>query len=162
VLVGLSSTFQNQTATLRRIVEALSLLPVRALLTLGGTISSEEVSGADNVVVVKSAPHSLVLPHVSVLVTHCGHGTTLKGLAAGVPLVCLPMGRDQDDTAARVVYRGAGVRLKRTASAKSIRSAVQHVLDTRSFRDSAQRLASSLHAGEGCVDPVGQLEQLGN
>jgi hypothetical protein len=36
------------------------------------------------------------------------HGTTLKGLTAGVPLVCLPMGRDQDDTAARGVSRRRG------------------------------------------------------
>jgi MGT family glycosyltransferase len=161
VLVGLSSTFQDQAATLRRVVSALSRLPVRALLTLGGTISPDEVAGADNVVVVRSAPHGQVLPHVSVLVTHCGHGTTLKGLAAGVPLVCLPMGRDQNDTAARVVHHGCGVRLKPTAAVAAIRAAVAHVLATPSYRDSAQRLAASLRAREGCVDPVQALEQLG-
>jgi MGT family glycosyltransferase len=160
VLVGLSSTFQNQTATLRRIVQALSGLPVRALLTLGGTIRPDEVTGSDNVVVVPSAPHGQVLPHVSVLITHCGHGTTLKGLAAGVPLVCLPMGRDQDDTAARVVYRGAGVRLKPSAPAAKIRAAVQHVLETPSYRENAGRLAAALRAGEGCVAAVAELEEL--
>jgi UDP:flavonoid glycosyltransferase YjiC (YdhE family) len=35
----------------------------------------------------------------------------IKALAAGVPLVCLPMGRDQEDTAARVTLSGSGVRL---------------------------------------------------
>jgi MGT family glycosyltransferase len=160
VLVGLSSTFQNQVSTLRRIVEALSQLPVRALVTLGGAIRADEVPGADNVQVVDSAPHNQILPHTAVLVTHCGHGTTLKGLAAGVPLVCMPMGRDQDDTAARVVYRGAGVRLKPTAPAPAIKQAVEQVLASPSYRDSARKLAASLRAGEGCVDPMTTLEDL--
>src|SRR5204863_9718645 len=94
VLVGLSSTYQKQAAALRNIVEALSLLPVRALLTLGPTIEPGEVKGSANVVVVRSAPHAEVLRHASLLVTHCGHGTTMRGLAAGIPMVCMPMGRD--------------------------------------------------------------------
>src|SRR4029077_17069671 len=101
-----------------------------------------------------------VLREASLLVTHCGHGTTLKGLAAGVPLVCLPMGRDQDDTAARVVHRGAGVRLKPRASAEVIRAAVERVLADKSYRESARRLADALRAGEGCVDPVAEIEAL--
>src|SRR4051794_5075884 len=160
VLVGFSSTFQNQMAALRRVVAALADLPVRGLVTLGGALRPEEVRGAGNVLVVRSAPHSQILPHASVLITHCGHGTTLKGLAAGVPLVCMPMGRDQDDTAVRVVHRGAGVRLKPTASSNAIRSAVERVLATSSYRESARRLAASLRAGEGCIDPVARIEGL--
>ena len=37
----------------------------------------------------------------------------LKSLAAGVPLVCIPMGRDQKDNTVRVLRLGAGVRLKK-------------------------------------------------
>ncbi len=161
VLVGLSSTFQNQTATLGNIVAALSQLPVRGLVTLGATIPAGDVPGSDNVVVVRSAPHTEVLKHASALITHCGHGTTMKGLSAGVPLICMPMGRDQDDTAARVVHRGLGVRLKPSAPSAVIREAVEKVLATKSYRENAERLAASLRAGEGCVDPVEQLEGLG-
>jgi UDP:flavonoid glycosyltransferase YjiC (YdhE family) len=56
--------------------------------------------------------------------------------------------------------RGAGVRLKPTASATAIRGAVERVLHTRSYRDNAQKLAGSLRANEGCVDPVDLLEGL--
>src|SRR5262245_30119048 len=78
VLVGLSSTFQDQATVLRRIVEALAALPVRALVTLGPTVRADEVPGADNVTVVATAPHGAVLRDASLLVTHCGHGTTMK------------------------------------------------------------------------------------
>lgn len=160
VLVGMSSMYQNQAATLRNIVEALRGLPVRGLVTRGQCITADEVAGADNVVVVDSVPHSQVLPRVSALITHCGHGTTMKGLAAGVPLVCLPMGRDQNDTAVRVVCRGAGVRLRPTAKPRAIRAAVERVLGEPGFRAAARRLSTSIATGEGCVDSIVEIESL--
>jgi UDP:flavonoid glycosyltransferase YjiC (YdhE family) len=159
VLVGLSSTFQDQVATLGRITQALANLPVRALITLGPALDPAEVTGRSNVVVVRAAPHSQVLEHAALLITHCGHGTTMKGLAAGVPLVCLPMGRDQNDTAARVVHAGAGVRLSPRASARRIAAAIGRVLDDGSYRRAAARLARAIATHEGCVDGVALLEQ---
>jgi MGT family glycosyltransferase len=160
VLVSLSSTFQDQAAVLGRIIEALSKLPVRALVTLGLTIAPSEVPQAENVVVVRSAPHSEVVPKASLLVTHCGHGTTMKGLAAGIPLLCIPMGRDQNDTAARVVHAGAGLRLKPTASVEAIRGAAAQLLSNPSFVEAARRLSRAIVGGEGCVDVVQELEGL--
>ena len=43
------------------------------------------------------------------VVTHGGHGTMIKALAAGVPVVAMPMGRDQNDNAARLEASGAPV-----------------------------------------------------
>jgi UDP:flavonoid glycosyltransferase YjiC (YdhE family) len=162
VLVGLSSTFQDQAAVLRRIVDALAALPVRALVTRGPAVRPEEVPGAENVTVVATAPHAAVLREAALLLTHCGHGTTMKGLAAGVPLVGMPMGRDQNDTAARVVYRGAGLRLKPSADVASIRRAIERVLREPAYRASAQRLAAAIRDGEGCVDVVATLEAVVN
>ena len=48
--------------------------------------------GPDAVTVVRSAPHREVLAHTDVLLTHGGHGTVVKGLVAGVPIVCMPTG----------------------------------------------------------------------
>jgi MGT family glycosyltransferase len=116
VLVGFSTTYQNQGPVLSRVVEALSALPVRAVVTLGQMLDAAEVvpGASANVAVVASVPHRSVLAQASLVISHCGHGTTIKALAAGVPLVCIPMGRDQNDTAARVVEAGAGVRLRPT------------------------------------------------
>jgi UDP:flavonoid glycosyltransferase YjiC (YdhE family) len=160
VLVGLSSTYQKQTGTLDNIVRALSSLPVRALVTLGPTLLEGEVRGTENVVVVPTAPHAMVLREAAVLVTHCGHGTTMRGLAAGVPLVCVPMGRDQNDTAARVVHHGAGVRISPKASVDAIRAAVQRTLSESSFREGAARLRRAIETREGCIDVVESLERL--
>lgn len=160
VLVAFSSTYQKQGATLRRIVEALSVLPVRAVVTLGPALDPAEFPGSENVVVVRSAPHGPLLREAALLVTHCGHGTTMRGLVAGVPLVCVPMGRDQDDTAARVVDRGAGVRLSRGASASRIRRTVRRVLEAPSYRRNARALGEAIASRQGCVDVIDSLERL--
>lgn len=160
VLVGLSSTFQAQVPLLKNLVAALTTLPVRALVTLGPTLHADEVPGTDNVRVVPSVPHSRVLPHAALLVTHCGHGTTLKGLAAGVPMVCVPMGRDQDDNAARVANLGAGLTLGPKASVGELRAAIERVLGTPAYGVAARGVAATIARREGERDAVEVLEAL--
>jgi MGT family glycosyltransferase len=162
VLVALSSTFQNQRPLIERIVEALASLPVRAVVTMGQTLAGGEVPSTDNVRVVGSAPHAPILEGAALAVTHCGHGTTMKALAAGVPMVCLPMGRDQNDTAARVAYHRAGVRLSPKASVEAIRAAVVGVLAGEAYRRNAARLSAAIKAGCDTTTLIAELEHLRN
>lgn len=144
VLVGLSSDYQAQEDLLGRIAAALGSLPVRAVVTTGHGVDPETVEAAANVQVVRSAPHSQVLREAALVVTHCGHGTTLRALAAGVPLVCLPLGRDQLDIAARVAHSGAGVRLAADADPDAIAAAVRDVLADEAYAAAARRLAAAI------------------
>lgn len=162
ILVAFSSTYQDQGPVLRRIVEALAGLPVKAIVTLGQMIDASEVPGASNVEVVQSAPHGPILERCSLVVTHCGHGTTMKALAAGVPLVCVPMGRDQNDTAARVVDRGVGVRLSPGSSARDFATAIRGVLEEEGFRSRAQQLSETIEREIAESDVVGTLESVAN
>jgi len=161
VVVGLSSGFQDQLAVLDRVADALATLPVRALITLGLGLERDALpprSGVGDVVVRQTAPHTTLLPEASLVVTHCGHGTVMKSLIAGVPMVCLPMGRDQNDNAARVVHHGAGVRLKPSAKPGAVAQAVRKVLDDPRYALAATALGERIAAGEGCVDPVATIE----
>ena len=109
VVVGLSTTYQAHDPLLERIVAALATLPVRALVTTGGMEASVDATR-------QRPPRPLraprqVLPQAAAVVTHAGLGTVHAALAHGLPLVCLPIGRDQPDNAARVEWHGAGLRL---------------------------------------------------
>jgi MGT family glycosyltransferase len=144
VLVGFSTTFQNQVDVLRRVTAALGELPVRAVVTIGPGLGTESFPAPSNVHVCASAPHGEILRDAALTITHAGHGTVIRALAAGVPLVCLPMGRDQNDNAARVVARGVGLRLKPKASTAAIQQAVRTLLDSPKYRANAQALGRQI------------------
>ncbi|MEV0587441.1 glycosyltransferase [Nonomuraea sp. NPDC050310] len=160
VLVGLSSSYMNQRARLERIAEALGTLPVRGLLTTGPAVDPATVRAPGNVTVVARAPHSLALRHAAVTVTHAGHGTAVKSLAAGVPLVCVPLGRDQPEVARHVELAGAGVTVSKNASAEAIAQAVDRVLNEPSYRREAGRLAGEIAAEAATDQAVAELEAL--
>jgi len=158
VLVAFSSDYQAQTDLLGRIAAGLADQPVRGLITTGKGIDPEDVDASAAVEVVRSAPHAQVLEHASAVVTHCGHGSTIKALAAGVPLVCVPMGRDQLDVAARVVHRGAGVRLDPAAMPSEIAAAVAEVLSDPAYRAAAGRIAAAIAEETRTDRAVSQIE----
>jgi MGT family glycosyltransferase len=141
VVVGLSTTHQAHDLVLERIVAALATLPVRALVTTGG--ANLRSARPTNVHVARFVPHADVLPHAAAVVTHAGLGTVHAALAHGLPLVCLPIGRDQPDNAARVEWHGAGLRRSPKSSPAVIRAAVESVLNDASFAASARRLAAA-------------------
>jgi UDP:flavonoid glycosyltransferase YjiC (YdhE family) len=141
LVVGLSTTHQSDGGLLERIVAALATLPARALVTTGGaTLRS---TPPENVHVARFVPHSKVLPEATAVVTHAGLGTVHAALAHGLPLVCLPIGRDQPDNARRVEWHGAGLRLSPKSSSDAIRAGVEKVLGDPSFTTSARRLAAA-------------------
>jgi len=140
VVVGFSSTFQNQGRPLGRIIEAMSRLNARAVVTVGPALNMADLPSAHNVFVCRSAPHNQLLSEAAMVVTHGGHGTVIRSLAAGVPLLCMPMGRDQNDNAARVVARGAGLRLSSKSSPKSIQKGVLEMLGSPHYREKAREM----------------------
>jgi MGT family glycosyltransferase len=160
VLVGLSSTVMSHEAELlQRAADALGRLPVRGLVTTGPAVNPAVIRAPANVSVCRWVRHADVLPSCSAVLTHGGHGTVIKALTAGVPLVVVPLGRDQPDNAARVVYAGAGLRVSKKASVPALRDAIARVLDEPRYRAAAGRMAATLAAerDEGLV--VDELER---
>jgi MGT family glycosyltransferase len=160
VLVAMSSTFQDHAGSLQRVADALGQLPVRGLLTTGPAMEPGALRPPANVTVVAAAPHSEVLRHAAAVVTHGGHGTVIRSLAAGVPMVVLPHGRDQADNATRLTMRGAALSLKRTASPDAVAAAVRRVLSEPSFRQGAERLGGSVRRDAASGSLLGELEDL--
>lgn len=160
VLVAMSSTFQDQIGTLQRVIDAMGTLPVRAIVTAGPAVDVRTLRPVSNVTVVSSAPHRQILPHASVVITHGGHGTVVKALAAGVPLVLLPHGRDQGDTSVRVSSLGAGVTLSRSARPTAIARAVRLVIQEVSYRKAAQRLGDILRRDAASDALMRELEDV--
>ena len=159
VVVGLSSTpMKGSTDMLRRIVAALDGLRVRAVVPTGPAVDPADVPGTSSVAVVRSVPHAQLFQHADVVITHAGHGTLMKALAAGVPTLCLPMGRDQKDNVVRAERHGAVLRLRPDTSPARIAAAVRRLLDEPHFRANARRLGARLRADAESGVLVAEIE----
>ena len=159
-LVSLSTTYQGQADVVRRIVAALGEMPVRGLVTLGPALRPEEITLPSNVRAEQYAPHTLVCPQADLVVTPGGHGTIITALSCGVPVVCLPMGRDQADNAARVVWRGAGLRCSSKAGVTTLRQTIQRALEEPRFRAGARRIAEEIDSRAGASQAIQEVEAL--
>lgn len=89
-----------------------------------------------------------LLAQAAVVFTGGGHGMIVRALSAGVPLVLAPSS-DELDLARRVERLGAAVVLRRV-SPRSVRRAVDRVIDDHSYSSAARHMARSVAA----ADPV--------
>ena len=144
ILVATSAVYRDQVDFLQRISQAVGMLPVRAVLTTGRAVDPKEIQASPNLEVLQAAPHTQVVREASVVVTNAGHGTVLKSLAAGVPLVCIPMARDQKDNTVRVLRLGAGVRLNKQCTPAQIATAISEILERPQYMAAARRFAEVL------------------
>lgn len=138
----------------QQVVGALADLPVRVLLTTGEAADPALLGPLpSNVHVERWWPQEDVMPHAAAIVGHGGFGTTLLGLASGVPMVVVPLFADQPYNAARVAAIGAGVALDGDpAPVDRLAQALGRVLSEESYRRCARRIAEEI----GCLPPVAE------
>ncbi len=129
------------------------------LLTVGRAADVQAIGPIPaNVHVEAWVPQGSVLAAAALVVCHGGSGTTFGALAAGVPLVMVPMWADQPANARAVAEAGAGVvvapgeggedtmRAPGPGDAPRIRAAIESVLGDRSYRDAARRIAGDMRS----------------
>ena len=160
VVVSLGTTEQRQQPVFHRVIDALGRLPVRGLVTLGGPCKPGDFAPPANVHVVDSAPHGQVLPLASAVVCHGGHGTVMKALAHGLPLVSIPFGRDQLDNTTRVTVHGAGLGVRPNARASALCAAIERVLGDADLRKGAMRQRAAIERDRREDPAVRELEAL--
>ena len=141
VVAGLGTTPMDELPVLQRVVTALGASPVRGLVTLGEHLDPADLEVPDGVHLSRYVRHAAVLPWASAVVTHAGLGTILAGLAHGLPLVCLPLGREQPANADAVARVGAGLVVDPSAPAEEIASAIAKAVDDLELRAGAARIA---------------------
>ncbi|MFB6340196.1 nucleotide disphospho-sugar-binding domain-containing protein [Saccharicrinis sp. FJH62] len=149
IVISFSSTFQNQLVAVQNCISALKDLPVKGLVTLGLAMENFNFDVPENVKLVNSVQHSQVFPHADIVITHAGHGTVMRALANGVPLICLPMGRDQKDNAIKIEMKGCGIKLSSESKPYKIKKAIERILNDPDFKINAVKIQKEILENPG-------------
>jgi UDP:flavonoid glycosyltransferase YjiC (YdhE family) len=162
VLVSISSLRQDDIALAEAAAHALADQPVRVLITLGPEYEPSELSGPPpNARVEKMVSHSAVLERALLLVSHAGHGTVMKALWQGKPMVLIPWGRDQPGVAARAEALGVAEAVPRAqARAETIGAAVDRVLASKDMARNAASHSARLRATNPPATAAARLASL--
>lgn len=133
--------------------QAARQLPVQVVCSLGGHPVDETLLPPPprQVLVVPTAPQLQLLQRASVAVTHAGLNSTLEGLAAGVPLLALPLAHDQPGVALRIEWSGVGLRLDPEDERLEIRlrEALLQLLENPGFSCRARQAAQQIEQEQG-------------
>lgn len=156
VVVSLGTTDMDELPVLSTILAALAPEPVRVVATVGEHADPSAIATPGNAIVTGFVQHAAVLPHAELVITHGGIGTALAALAHGVPVLTLPLGRDQPVNAAAIAATGAGKVLSPHASPGQIVVAVRELLRDGAARAAARRIGATM-APPGGRHPATEL-----
>jgi MGT family glycosyltransferase len=143
VLVAPSTSQDPDHRLLHAALRGLADAPVRVLATWNRRLPSHPLPVPANARLVDWVSYTRTMPSCDVVVCHAGHGTLVRALASGCPVVACPVAGDMNENAARVAWAGAGVRLpRRFVSSRPLRHAVLHALSEPAIRARARDLAT--------------------
>ena len=162
VLVSISSQLQDDLPLAEAALAALADRPVRVLLTVGPDHDPSEVSERPgNARIERTVPHSAVLERAELLISHAGHGSVMKALWHGRPMVLIPWGRDQPGVAARAQALGVADVVPRTeATRETLAAAVDRVSVNAEMRNTAATHSARLRATDPPARAAARIESL--
>jgi polyene glycosyltransferase len=163
--VNLGTLAMPDDSLVLRIAEGLKDGGFRSLWVLRGTVAErmrEKVG--DSVRICDWVPSQLNLlrhPKVKAFVSHCGVNSVHESIAAGVPVVGIPLFADQKDMGLRAADSGVARLLDKTRfKPQDLREAIRGVLnDAESFSPRMQALQDSFVAAGGVERATSILEE---
>lgn len=161
VLIAPSTSQDPDHRLLHAALDGLADMPVRVIATYNRRLPARPLRVPGNARVVDWLSYAKTMPHCNAVVCHAGHGTVVRALASGCPVVACPVAGDMNENAARVAWAGVGVRVPaRFISPRPLRLAVERALNDPSIAARARDLASwtqAHDAGDRASELVEQL-----
>ena len=155
VLIAPSTAQDRSHRLLRAALDGLAGERLRVI-----AISAEPLAAPANAVLVPWMSYARTMPRCDLVITHGGHGTLVRALASGCPVVVCPAGGDMAENAARVDRAGLGVRLApRFCTPWGVRLAVRRALANPRFAARAMDVARWAAAHPGPPAAAAQLER---
>lgn len=126
----------------RAIVKAVRAADARVLVA--GTVHDLDDLASDDVIVEGVLPSHLVMPKVDLAITAGGQGSVQTAMAAGTPLIAIPLQPEQDFNGQLLERHRAGARITMAdAATPKLAALTRRILDDASYRRGAKKLAAS-------------------
>ncbi len=143
VLIAPSTAHDSDNHLVRTALKALAGEPVRVVATTNRVVPQSPIEVPPNAKLVDWLSYSQLMPAASLVISHGGHGTVCRALAAGTPLLISPFIGDMSETAMRVSWAGAGLSVPwRLCRSAPLRWAARRMLNDPSFAARAGELAA--------------------
>jgi MGT family glycosyltransferase len=160
VLVAPSTAQDHEHRLLRAALEGLANEPVRVIATWNGREPDPPIDVPRNAVLVPWLSYGRTMPLCDAVICHGGHGTLMRALTQGCPVVVCPAAGDMAENASRVDWAGAGVRLpRRYATPRGVRAAVGRVLREPRITARAREIAAWSASHDPGARAVAELER---
>src|SRR5436190_5033528 len=153
LVVVAPSTAKDRCAELVRCsLDALAGEPIRVLAATNRAVPASSVDEPPNARVVDWVSYSQVMPQAALVICHGGHGTVVRALAAGAPVLSCGSAGDMAENGMRVAWAGAGLAIpRRLARQAGIRWAALRVLADQRFAARARQIAAWAAANDGAA-----------
>ena len=161
VLVAPSTSQDPEQRLLLAALEGLAGEPVRVLATTNRRAPARPPVVPANARLVDWISYAATMPRCDAVVCHAGHGTVVRALACGVPVVACPHAGDMAENAARVRWAGAGVSLpRRFQTPRGVRLAVRRLLADPAYAARASELRDWAARHDGAARAADELERV--
>ncbi|WP_165455714.1 glycosyltransferase [Paracoccus subflavus] len=159
VYASLGTLQSHRAGLLARIARACRQAGVQVLVSHAGSLTDGQAGRIPADWVRSFVPQQAVLARAALCITHAGLNTALECLAAGVPMLALPLTHDQPGVAARIVQSGTGLRLHPwQRGSNRIADAVATLLADENFRARARHFAAEAASWGGAAGAVDAIE----
>ncbi|WP_347138569.1 nucleotide disphospho-sugar-binding domain-containing protein [Paracoccus sp. SSK6] len=159
IYVSLGTLQGHRLGLLSRIAQACRHAGAQVLLSHAGCLTEDQARAIPADWVRPFVPQQAVLERADLCVTHAGLNTALECLAAGVPMLAVPLTHDQPGVAARIAHCGAGLRLQPWQRSRArVAEAVRTLLADPRFRATARSFAAQADGWRGAAGAVDEIE----
>jgi UDP:flavonoid glycosyltransferase YjiC (YdhE family) len=161
VLVAPSTAQDPEHRMLRAALEGLADEPVRVLATTNRREPPEPIDVPDNARLVDWLSYARTMPLCDAVILHAGHGTLVRALSCGVPVLACPAAGDMNENAARVSWAGAGVALpRRLITPRGVRLGLRKLLGKPGYARRAAELRDWARSHDGAAAAAAEVEAL--
>jgi len=161
VLVAPSTSQDPEHRLLRATLEGLAGEPVRVLATTNRRAPERPIDVPANARLVDWVSYARTMPRCAAVVCHAGHGTVVRALACGTPVVACPHAGDMAENAARLRWAGLGVSLpRRFHTPRGVRLAVRRLLADPGYAQRAGEVRDWCATHDGAAAAADELSSV--